>query len=208
MRINLLHSAKAASLTLAALLGSVALGSASEGLPPPFHSATVVATTELEIEPEEYGFIYDGGWSADVFVESEEIFSRGHAERIGSVMELLVSEDGTVVAVIVSIDGSLGLADTFVSVPWSMLRTLEGRSATVPFERAEIDEAAPAETLDREHAEGAVVAVAGDVALNAMWRSSELFGLETGRGIVRDFVVTENGEIPVVIVEPQAAAGQ
>jgi hypothetical protein len=61
-----------------------------------------------------------GEWRSSQIVGADVY--NDHDERIGSVDELLVGEDGRVAEVVLSVDGFLGIGAKLVAVPYSQLR--------------------------------------------------------------------------------------
>lgn len=71
-------------------------------------------------------------------------------ERIGDISDLLMSQDGQVVAVLVGVGGFLGIGEKNVAIPFdSVQRSPETNQLTVSYSREDLEQAPEFVTLDR-----------------------------------------------------------
>src|SRR5690606_25028217 len=95
--------------------------------------------------------------SANDFIGASIYTSTGEDESIGDINDLIIEEDGRVVAAIVGVGGFLGIAEKDVALPMSKIEITRDEDDNVrltTMETAEALEAAPEfKTLDEQSAE-------------------------------------------------------
>lgn len=75
----------------------------------------------------------------------------GNNERIGSVDDLLLAQDGQVQAVLVGVGGFLGIGQKTVAIPFDALkRSPESNQLTTSYSRQELEQAPEFVTMERE----------------------------------------------------------
>jgi hypothetical protein len=65
-----------------------------------------------------YEPLYDSGWSVEELLD-ETAVTGPSGQEIGSVENLVISDDGKIMAMVAEVGGVLDLGDTHVSIPWN-----------------------------------------------------------------------------------------
>lgn len=132
-----------------------------------------------------YDDLYRDGVSAENFIDEMEVYGAG-GEEIGEVEDIIIGQDGRILAIVAEVGGLWDIGDTHVSVPFDQVEINQARDGVVvPVTEETVDDYGLFEGgwLDDETVAAASTVesqVAGDlddVELGPRaWRVSELIG--------------------------------
>lgn len=185
----------------------------------PAMAQDVVDAGKIVIDNWSYDSLYaSDAWSVDALFGREVTGSEG--EPIGDVEDLVLSDEGEVVALITEVGGFWDIGDTHVSVPWDMVKFDAGGSVAVPVTQEnyfDFDLFASSGLPEGASVEGQIVEGVDDRELaSGLWRASELIGdyvrvqgeddLWVNFGYVSDLMV-DDGQITTTLVSTTARYG-
>lgn len=171
------------------------------------------------VELADYGYdaLYEDGVSAlEVIEEMDAISETG--EDIGQIEDLIVSEDGSIVAVTAELGGFLDIGDTHVSVPWSAVEmSADGIMLPVTDENINDFTIFNTDYLPMDTAESEVVQQVDDAEIGtSTYRVSEIIGdyarlggeadAPMNYGYVRDVIIRDD-MVEAVVVNPDVTYG-
>jgi sporulation protein YlmC with PRC-barrel domain len=164
-----------------------------------------------------YDDVYGSGISAEEFIDEMEVRDQ-LGEEIGDVEDLIVGQDGSILAVIAEVGGFWDMGDTHVSVPWEDVE-VSGGAVTLPVTEETVEDY---DIFDREYlsADGVANRMIGGVDAADLggraYRLSELIGDyarfrgDDGRmmnyGYVSDVILRDDG-VSAVVVNPGVGMG-
>lgn len=208
-------------LTSAAALALAGLATAASAQDASGAAATQDATAGeagvIALSEWSYEDLYAGGWSAEELIDEADVIG-SEGEEIGDIENILVSEEGRLLAVILEMGGFLDLGDTHIMAPWDQVEMASDLSTiTAPANQDNAEEysmygatsyiRAP-ETEDKR-------VIFEDVATGPrVWQVTELIDdyalLDggAGYGYVDDLVFSEAGELAAVVVSSDFGYGQ
>lgn len=185
----------------------------------PLAAQDVVEAGKLYLDNWSYDDLYAGDpWSVEDMFGAEVNGSGG--EQIGDVEDLVLNDEGQVVALIAEIGGFWDMGDTHVSVPWDMVEIDANGPIAVPVTQENIDEfdlfASSGLPTDAQVGEEVVEGVDDKELGTGLWRASELIG-DYARvrgeeeqwvnfGYVSDLMIDE-GEIVATLVTTTSRYG-
>lgn len=122
------------------------------GMPPSPQAQTPGKSTTTQAKPGQQAFLSqqqpDQMLASDLMNQG---ILGGNNERIGSVDDLLLAEDGQVQAVLVGVGGFLGIGQKTVAIPFDALkRSPESNQLTTSYSRQELEQAPEFVTMERE----------------------------------------------------------
>jgi hypothetical protein len=178
---------------------------AAESTPDPKAGGNdVVVLSDWTYEP-----LYDSGWSVEKLMDETAVVGPG-GQEIGSVENLVIGDDGKIVAMIAEVGGVLDLGDTHVSIPWSEVELSQDmQRVNVPINEESADDywifgdrsALLKEEVDR------IVTVDEDKKTGTkIFKATDLIGdyayltEEVQHGYVNDLLV-QDGEVSAVVVD-------
>ncbi|MEC9483482.1 MAG: PRC-barrel domain-containing protein [Halomonas sp.] len=161
-----------------------------------------------------YEAIYqDGGLTAENLMDVEVFGVEG--EEIGSVENVLITEENQIAAIIAQVGGFWDMGDTHVLVPWEKVKLIEGGVA-IPVTEENVEEYGlfSSEFITKRDLNQAQQ-VDDDLDTGPrVWKLSELLddyvsmGDEgVGYGYVDNVLFSRNGEVQAVVVESDMAYG-
>jgi len=139
----------------------------------------VVDAGTIVLDSWSYDAIYNSdSWSVDDFFGADVAGRDG--TQIGNVEDLVLNDEGDVVALIAEVGGFWDIGDTHVSVPWEMVQFGVDGSVTTPVTEentAEFDlfSSSPLPD-DADLAEEIVEGVDDEELVGQLWRASDLIG--------------------------------
>lgn len=166
-----------------------------------------------------YDALYSSdSWSIDTFFGTDVV--DGNGAQIGDVEDIVLDDDGNVVALIAEVGGFWDIGDTHVSVPWDMVLIGVEGSVAIPVTEDNIAEfdlfASSSLPKDDGIAEEIVEGVDDQGLGTGLWRASELIGDYVrvqddsenwvNFGYVSDLLV-EDGTISATLVSTTARYG-
>lgn len=197
----------------------VAIAGASLAAWPAAAQQSVDAGT-IVFENWNYDELYSStAWSVDEFFEREVADSAG--EEIGDVEDLVLNDDGDIVALIAEVGGFWDIGDTHVSVPWEMVDVGSGGMVGVPVTEENIADfdifsSAPL-PLDAGVDDQIVEGVDDEYLGMGLWRASDLIGdyvriqgedrAWVNFGYVSDLLIDE-GSVSATLVSTAAGYGR
>lgn len=161
--------------------------------------------------------LYTDGWSAETLIDEAEVMG-SEGEEIGDIENILVSEEGKILAVIVEMGGFLDLGDTHIMVPWDQVEVapdLESLTVPVDQENAEEFSMYGSTSLIRKADTDDKRVIFEDIDTGPrIWQATELIddyvtldgGI--GYGYVDDLIFNDAGELDAVIVSTDFGYGQ
>jgi len=122
------------------------------GTPPSPQAQTPGESTTMQTKPGQQAFLSqqqpDQMLASDLMNQG---ILGGNNERIGSVDDLLLAQDGQVQAVLVGVGGFLGIGQKTVAIPFDALkRSPESNQLTTSYSRQELEQAPEFVTMERE----------------------------------------------------------
>lgn len=149
---------------------------------------------------------YDG-WSAENFLETAEVYGED-GEAIGTVENLLINDDGQIVALIAQVGGVWDIADTHVAVPWDEASFDDAGNPVIPVDEDTADDYSIFKEEYFTKADvGSIDTVEDDVETGLdIWKATDLINdyavLQTGAGVgyVNDLIFDNDGKLQSVIV--------
>jgi sporulation protein YlmC with PRC-barrel domain len=166
--------------------------------------------------------LYEGGWSAEEFIDEAEVYGPT-GEEIGDVENIIIGADGKVLSIIAEIGGFLEIGDMHVSVPWDQVEfTVGGDNVTIPVTQETVENYSlfTDPLLTATDAATDIQSVKGDnadVALTGTraWRVTELIDdytrIKDGDGFANygyvDDVIIKDAAVASVVVRPDVAWG-
>ncbi|MCG7599315.1 PRC-barrel domain-containing protein [Halomonas sp. McH1-25] len=183
--------------------------------------ASVTAMSQAQAQTNEnasledwsYDTIYQqGGIRADNLMDTEVFGPEG--EEIGSVENVLITEDNKIGAIIAQVGGFWDIGDTHVLVPWEDVElTDDGVQIPVTEDNADDYGLFDSDWITKQDL-SATQQVDDDVATGSrVWKLSELLddyasiGQGVGYGYVDNVLFSRNGEIQTVVIEADEAYG-
>lgn len=164
-----------------------------------------------------YDDLYTEGISAEEWIDEGEIYSVG-GEEIGDLEDVIVGQDGYILAIIAEVGGFWDMGDTHIAVPWEEV-AVNGFNIEIPVTEENIEEY---DIFDREFLTADTVVnqtVGGvdDAALGGgAYRLSELIGdyarlrgegdTPMNYGYVND-VIIRGDQVAAVVVNPRTGYG-
>lgn len=152
------------------LLTALALGVA------PALTLTGAAAQEEELAPE---LNYDdiaGGWSANAFL-GNMVVDGVDEDAIGSVENLVFSDEGELVSIIAQVGGFWDIGDTHVNVPWHQVKITADTRLTVPLSEDAIEEVEQDDDLLLLDDARTIRIVDDDVeATGGVWKATDAYG--------------------------------
>jgi len=122
------------------------------GTPPSPQAQTPGKSTTMQTKPGQQAFLSQQ--QPDQMLASDLMnkgILGGNNERIGSVDDLLLAQDGQVQAVLVGVGGFLGIGQKTVAIPFDALkRSPESNQLTTSYSRQELEQAPEFVTMERE----------------------------------------------------------
>lgn len=85
-----------------------------------------------------YDDLYAGAWSADRMLDEFDVYGE-EGEEIGSIENLIIGDDGQVLAIIAQVGGFWDIGDTHVSVPFDQVELAPGE-ARIPLTEDNADD--------------------------------------------------------------------
>lgn len=185
--------------------------------------ALAVATTSFGVQAQENDVIKLSEWNYETFYENggvqaanlmdTEVFGP-EGEEIGSVENMIVSDDNKVVAIIAQVGGIWDIGDTHVAVPWSDVElTDDGVQIPVTEDNAEEYGLFENEYITKQNLQQ-VTQVDDDVNTGFnTWKMTDLIGDYAslsggvGYGYVDNVILSEDGEIQAVVIETTGEYG-
>jgi len=157
-------------------------------------------------------------WSVQDFFDSSVMGAGG--EQIGNVEDLVLNDDGQVIALIAEVGGFWDIGDTHVSIPWDMVQIGADESVVVPVTTDNIAEfdlfVSSGLPADASISTDVVEGVARQDLGPDLWRASDLIGdyvrvqdegdLWVNFGYVSDLMINE-GQIAATLVSTTARYG-
>lgn len=164
-----------------------------------------------------YDEVYTNGWSAEELIDEVDITDPA-GETIGDIGNILVSEEGQVLSLIVEVGGFLDIGDTHISVPWEEAMIAgEGEDITVEINEDNMERYSLfGESGYFSMPEGMVAEQVSDELQTGprVWKATEVIGdyavLDGGvkaYGYVDDLIFDDQGMIMAVVVDPAVANG-
>lgn len=78
------------------------------------------------------------------------------SENLGKINDLVINDQGSIQAAVVSVGGFLGIGDKLVAVPWANVKfDADGRGAVISMTKDQLKAAAPFKTKETAQAEAA-----------------------------------------------------
>lgn len=163
--------------------------------------ATAQETTQqpqvIPLEEWDYLGEWDTGWSLEEFMDEAEVYGVD-GEEIGTVENVLISEDNRIVAAVIEVGGFLDIGDTHVAVPWDDLQ-FSVRAVTVPLEAENIGDFS---LFDKDE----------PIVREDVWKASDVlddYARVEGEadGYVDDLIFNHDGVLTAVIVNTDVAFG-
>lgn len=187
------------------------------GLPAAAQDIVDAGTVVPEGWPDEDVYAEDA-WSVDQFFGRDVMGPSG--EQIGDVEDVVINDDGTVVALIAEVGGFWDIGDTHVSVPWDRVDIGQDGSVTIPLTQDTINDYDLFDTSGLPEGadfSGEVVEGVDDEELGTgLWRASDLMSdyvrvvgedaTWVNFGYVSDLIVLD-GTIDATIVSTTARYG-
>lgn len=170
-------------------------------------SAAEKATSE-KAASKEVEQAYKNGWSAEKFLDEAEVHGK-NGEEIGRVENLLVDEQGQIVALIAQVGGVWDIGDTHVAVPWKDAKFAQGDAkVTIPVTEENVDDYSMfKEPFFTKADVGKTQTVQSDLATGPkIWKATDLIDdyavLESGAGYgyVNDLIFDDTGKLQLVVV--------
>lgn len=163
-----------------------------------------------------YDALYDDGWSAEELIDEAEVYG-SEGEEIGDVENILVSDKGKILALVVEMGGFVDLGDTHIMVPWDKVDLspdLERIDVPVDQENAEEYSMYGGLSFITKPESKEKQVVYEDIATGArVWQVSELLDDYAvlngggGYGYVDDAIFNQQGQLQAVVVSPDFAYG-
>lgn len=158
-----------------------------------------------------YDTLYASGWSVERVIDETDVVG-ATGEELGSIENIIFSDEGQVLAVIAEIGGFLDIGDTHVAIPWEEVElSADAARMTVPVTEETVEDYSVFETgfffeTDAE----TITQVDDDLETGAMvFKATDLIGdyaylSENARyGYVNDLVVND-GTISAVVIDAAA----
>lgn len=164
----------------------------------------------------DYDDVYNGGLSLEDFMDEMEVVGTT-GDEIGSIEDVILGQDGRVLAVIAEVGGFWDMFDTHVSVPWDELEVV-GEQVVLPVTEENVEDYGVFETeyLTAQEAAADIATEVDDAETGPRaWRATELIGdyarlqnaeTWTNYGYVDDIIV-KNDQVAAVVVSPDAGWG-
>ncbi|MFW6077111.1 MAG: PRC-barrel domain-containing protein, partial [Hyphomicrobiales bacterium] len=151
----------------------------------------------IPLEEWDYQGEWDTGWGVEEFMDEAQVFGED-GEEIGTIENVLISEDNRLVAAIVEVGGFVDIGDTHVAVPWDDIQ-FSVHAVTVPVEEDNISEYS---LFDSEQAD----------LRQDTWKATDvLHDYATvegkGYGYVDDLIFNNDGVLTAVIINSDVAFG-
>lgn len=152
------------------------------------------------------------GWSAEQMMDQAEVYGSG-GEEIGSIENLLIDEQGQVVALIAEVGGFWDIGDTHVAVPWKEVSFENGR-VNIPVTEENVEEySVMDERFFTKKKIGELQRVEEDVETGSrIWKATDLMDdyavTRTGEayGYVNDLIFDDKGQLQAVVVNARNVA--
>lgn len=174
-------------------------------------SVDLIALADWAYEP-----LYEDGWSLEELIDEADAYGP-EGEEIGDIENVLIGEDGKILAVVLEMGGFLDLGDTHIMVPWEEVEVAPGlERITVPVDQENAEEysmyggvsfVTKQETQDKQ-------VVFEKVATGPrVWQATELlndFAVlngHVGYGYVDDLVFDRAGDLKAVVVTADSLYG-
>lgn len=157
-------------------------------------------SAEPQVIPlEEWDYLgeWDNGWSVEEFMDEADVYGED-GEEIGTIENVLISDDNRIVAAIVEVGGFIDVGDTHIAVPWDEIQ-FSVNAVTLPVEEDDLSEFALFE-LDQ-------TGVRQDV-----WKATDVLNDYAtvegkGYGYVDDLIFNNYGVLTAVIINTDVAFG-
>lgn len=161
------------------------------------------------------GDLYQGGVSVDQMFDDMEVHGPT-GDEIGSIENVVFSDDGRVISVVAEVGGFWDMFDTHVNVPWDEIEMTADR-IVIPVTEENVEDYAPWKTsyLTREDATETRVVDEDLAASPRLFRATDLIGdyarvRDAGAfvnyGYVNDLII-KDGKLEAVVVTPNAGYG-
>lgn len=146
------------------------------------------------------------GWSAEQLMDEADVYGQG-GEEIGTVENLLINEQGQLVAMIAQVGGIWDIGDTHVAVPWEKVSFSDGR-VMIPVTQDNVEEFSlfDDEFFTQVDADS-LQTVDDDLETGRnIWKATNLINdyavLESGAGVgyVSDLIISDKGKVQAVVV--------
>lgn len=156
--------------------------------------------------------IYEAGGLRAEYILTEEVFGP-EGEEIGNVQNVIVSEEGQIVAIIAEVGGFWDISDTHIAVPWEEV-TLIPDGLKIPVTEENFDTYVLFGENSFVTMEGLQQANQVDHSLSTgpqLWKLTALMGEYVtldggvGYGYVDDVIFTKDGKIQGIVTRPTAA---
>lgn len=157
-----------------------------------------------------YDELYADGWSAKRLIDAAVYGPNG--DEIGEVENILVKEDGSVVAVIAEIGGFWDIGDTHVAVPWENVKVESYDRVNIPVTEDSVEKYSVFNFIGTVEQSTRVSEDAN--ILPPVWKVSELLhdyvALKdnAGYGYVSDLIFGKDAKIKSVVVNPTTGYGR
>ncbi len=162
-----------------------------------------------------YDRLYNEGWSARGLYRDTTVIGP-YGDDIGSVENIILSEQGKVVGIIAEIGGFLDIGDTHLFIPWDQVKiSADFERITVPVTEATADEYTfarsnlwRANTNQRTAVDSTTLRTGPTI-----WKLSDVLGDytylsdRTGYGYIHDLIVSRDGDVEAVVVSSDSAYG-
>ena len=173
--------------------------------------ADVIALADWAYEP-----LYADGWSVEELIDEADAYG-AEGEEIGDIENLLIGENGKILAVILEMGGFFDLGDTHIMVPWEEVEVAPGlERITVPVNQENAEEYSMyggRSLISKQDTQDKQVIFEKIATGPRVWQASELLNdfavLEgsVGYGYVDDLLFNRSGDLKAVVVTADSIYG-
>jgi hypothetical protein len=163
-----------------------------------------------------YDDIYSNGWSLERLIENARVYG-AEGEEIGDIENVLLSEEGKILAIVAEVGGFIDIGDTHVSVPWDQVTFSPALDLIeVPVDDENVNDYSVFGDwgyFTKSDAEATEVVNEEMITGPRVWKATDLiddYALLTGSmayGYVDDLIFTNDGMLHAVVVEPDSTYG-
>lgn len=161
--------------------------------------------------------LYVNGLSVDDMIDDADVYGV-NGEEIGSIENVIFSNDGRVISVVAEVGGFWDMFDTHVNVPWDEVRVNAEGEIAIPVTEENVEDYSTWKTgyLTAGEAGGNVEVVDDDLETGpALFRATDLIGdysrIRDGDsyrnyGYINDLIIRD-GQLQAVVVSPDSGYG-